>query len=62
MNTNTDVSNASLLGIYAAQIEMVAAETQLHRAVEDARRNGATWAEVGGVLDCTRQAAQQRFS
>lgn len=33
----------------------------LRDAVVSARAAGATWAEVGGVLGMTRQAAQQRF-
>jgi hypothetical protein len=31
------------------------------RFVEDARRGGCSWAEIGGVLGVTKQAAQQRF-
>lgn len=33
----------------------------MHQLVADARRSGATWAEIGGVLQTSRQAAQQRF-
>jgi hypothetical protein len=29
--------------------------------VGDARRAGASWAEIGAVLAITRQAAEQRF-
>jgi hypothetical protein len=31
------------------------------RFVEDARRGGCSWAEIGGVLGVSKQAAQQRF-
>src|SRR4051812_43216665 len=31
------------------------------RFVEDARRGGCSWTEIGGVLGVTKQAAQQRF-
>lgn len=33
----------------------------LGESVRDARKAGATWAQIGGMLDITRQAAQQRF-
>jgi hypothetical protein len=31
------------------------------RFVEDARREGCSWTEIGGVLGVSKQAAQQRF-
>jgi hypothetical protein len=31
------------------------------RFVEDARRGGCSWTEIGGVLGVSKQAAQQRF-
>jgi hypothetical protein len=37
------------------------AEAELQRAVNEARRQGWTWATVGDTLGTTRQAAQQRF-
>lgn len=37
------------------------AERVLRDRVRDARRAGATWAEVGDALGVTRQAAQHRF-
>lgn len=42
-------SNAKL---YAAQTEL---------AVGFARRAGASWSEIGDMLGCSKQAAQQRY-
>jgi hypothetical protein len=36
-------------------------EIGCQHAVEVARANGSTWAEIGRALGMTRQAAQQRF-
>jgi hypothetical protein len=33
----------------------------IRETVENARASGVTWAQIGQVLDCTKQAAQQRF-
>jgi DNA-directed RNA polymerase specialized sigma24 family protein len=37
------------------------ADQALRAAVTQARRDGASWADVGRVLGITRQTAQQRF-
>jgi predicted transcriptional regulator len=44
----------------AAVVE--ASDRLIRESVEAARAHGATWADIGRVLDCTKQAAQQRFS
>jgi hypothetical protein len=36
-------------------------EARLHGYVNLARKDGASWAEIGRVLGVTRQAAQKRF-
>ncbi len=38
-----------------------AGDRLIRETVENARAAGVTWAEIGRVLDCTKQAAQQRF-
>jgi hypothetical protein len=50
--------------ITAAQaLRMLAetAESALRQAVPLSRESGASWADLGAVLGCTRQAAQQRY-
>ena len=37
-------------------------ERMLREAVDAARTDGATWAEIGDALGVTRQAAHERFS
>lgn len=37
------------------------AQRYVQNTVDNARDAGMTWAEVGEILGCTRQAAQQRF-
>lgn len=44
---------------YQGQIEQ--AKVRQRKWVYEARRLGATWDEVGGVLGISKQAAQQRF-
>lgn len=36
-------------------------EARLHSYVNLARKDGASWAEIGRILGVTRQAAQKRF-
>ncbi len=38
-----------------------AAEALEAKAVGEARRNGATWSEIGSYYGLTKQGAQQRF-
>lgn len=45
----------------AAQL-MDTAERALHLLVQDSRRHGLTWAQIGESLGISRQAAQRRFS
>jgi hypothetical protein len=44
-----------------ARRRVEAADQALREAVTQARRDGASWADVGAVLGITRQSAQQRF-
>lgn len=44
-----------------AQSEVGRATGRLRETVSQARAAGASWAEIGGVLGVSRQAAQQRF-
>lgn len=44
-----------------AKRDIAHAESELHSAVQQARRAGFTWAEIGLTLGVTRQAAQERF-
>lgn len=48
--------------IRAAQIVSDEAGHSLSRWVDAGRHAGLSWAEIGGVLGVSRQAAQQRFS
>jgi hypothetical protein len=34
----------------------------IYQTVEDARRHGSSWAEIGQALDISKQAAWERFS
>ena len=47
--------------ISAAAQSVVAAQTELRTAVEEARRAGDSWAMIGTALGVSRQAAFQRF-
>lgn len=47
--------------IEEAQASLEQAKEQLKAAVQKARREGRTWAEVGAALGMTRQAAFKRF-
>lgn len=47
--------------IKAAHAALDRAKADLTAAVRDARRRGATWAEIGEALGMTRQAAFKRF-
>lgn len=44
-----------------AQTALEKAKQRLHRAVQDARSSGYTWAEIGETLGISRQAAFKRF-
>jgi hypothetical protein len=48
--------------IAAAGARLVEAEAALWEAVRFARGRGLSWTEVGTALNCTRQAAHERFS
>ncbi|MBX9813575.1 MAG: hypothetical protein A4S12_03365 [Proteobacteria bacterium SG_bin5] len=47
--------------ITAAHVIADESRVSLHRWVDAARRAGLSWAEIGGVLGISKQAAQQRF-
>lgn len=47
--------------IEAAHVVADEARLALGRWVDAGRRGGLSWAEIGGLLGITRQAAQQRF-
>ena len=47
--------------IAAAEDAYMAARVALFDAVDAARDDGTTWAEIGAALRVTKQAAQQRF-
>lgn len=51
----------SLAAVRSAQEALELTQEKLRRAVREARDDGATWAEIGDVLDITRQAAFKRF-
>jgi phage gp16-like protein len=48
--------------VTTGRIILTQAESELQRAVAEARRQGWTWENVGDTLGTTRQAAQQRFA
>lgn len=48
--------------IIAASVVSDEAGQSLHRWVDAGRHAGLSWAEIGEVLDVSRQAAQQRFA
>ena len=54
--------HGDLLRVTAAADGVEVAGTNLHAAVARARRDGATWRQVGLALSITRQAAWERFS
>lgn len=47
--------------VAAAWSRLEQARAQVHEAVTRARAHGHTWAQIGGVLGMTRQAAFKRF-
>jgi hypothetical protein len=47
--------------VIVADVVLSLAQTWLVQEVEQARRNGATWRELGDVLGVSRQAAHERF-
>lgn len=51
-----------LADIIQADTHVMEALGNLWGAVEQAREEGCTWAEIGEVLGVSRQAAQQRFT
>jgi hypothetical protein len=53
---------ARMADISIAGLALVAAEAALWEKVRQARATGMTWEEVGGALNCTKQAAYSRFS
>lgn len=53
--------DARLIAIAKAQGRLAAAESAVNQAVKLARRDGASWSQVGDAIGITRQAAQQRF-
>ena len=57
-----DPATQSVMAAIAATrtLDMLVDDT-LHALVRRARNEGRTWAEIGGVLNVTRQAAFQRF-
>jgi ATP-dependent Clp protease ATP-binding subunit ClpA len=58
VNAEFRVTVASLL----AQRLHVRGDELLDQAVEAARAQGASWTEIGGALQTSKQAAQQRFA
>jgi hypothetical protein len=48
-------------GLEAARAVREAAEALENAKVNEARRAGVTWEEIGWIYDMTRQGAQQRF-
>lgn len=52
---------APLRDIAKAFSRSVAAESELTRAVGDARSAGCSWAAIGAVLGISKQSAQQRY-
>jgi len=65
-NADADLDQATVNDfkrlIRAAQIVSDEAGYSLSRWVDTGRHAGLSWAEIGGVLGVSRQAAQQRFS
>ncbi len=51
----------SIASLDAARRLCEAAEQLQAAAIEAARADGATWAEIGDVYGLTKQGAQQRF-
>lgn len=51
-----------LTAVGAARTMVQLADDVLRALIEDARRDGHSWSEIGEVLGTTRQAAFQRFS
>lgn len=59
-----DVMDAKTNSLEAIRLPLKALkqeEARLHGYVNLARKDGASWAEIGKVLGVTRQAAQKRF-
>ena len=52
---------SDLRAVALASDALDAARRDLETAVASARARGRTWAAIGGRLDISRQAAQQRF-
>lgn len=59
--TAHQLPGAELAELMAAATELSGAEERVVRALRNARRAGASWAQVGDALGISRQAAQQRF-
>jgi predicted RNase H-like nuclease len=58
-NTGADLTWTDRLDTAVAVVD--ASDRLIRETVEAARAAGVTWAEIGAVLDCSKQAAQQRF-
>lgn len=60
---STDLGNLAdyLHWTQQAADEAREAESQLQRVVAAAKKKGATWAELGERLGCSRQAVQQKY-
>ena len=59
--TSPEPGPGALLGVAATRRQADEAQAALSEAVAAARGAGHTWAEIGGVLGVTRQAAFKRF-
>lgn len=56
-----EVAPDVIAALEAARRLRKAAETLEYAKVNEARRAGVTWEEIGWIYDMSRQGAQQRF-
>ncbi|MFZ1992754.1 MAG: DUF3887 domain-containing protein [Solirubrobacteraceae bacterium] len=61
LHADEDASGQVMRAIAATRSLAMIVEDTLHALVDQARAGGHTWAEIGGVLRVSRQAAFQRF-
>lgn len=57
----TEIDNGDFDALMRARDAKAAAEAQLHAAIAEARRHGATWQAIGAVLGVSRQAVHAKY-
>lgn len=60
--TNLEQSFSKALSkVHKAVLDRAEAEKELAKAIRNARKNGASWSDLGSALGTSGEAARQRF-